>query len=347
MGLPAVSGALSTVDKPHFGSGAFTGDRGMHKPPRQLKIQGRIDPGRSLTPESGLSPKVTKLSPLLPHGSPRGRGGAWMRQHPRTKTRHVARFRGTLTWAAAESRPGACATSILVAPLPAVTPSPIRKRPRVLLVLQHNDHVPPGLLDAACAARAVRIEMVQLHRGGLLPPVAELASQACGVAVLGGTMCANDIHVSPPAPPSTPPDFPFLAAEKDFLRHCLQRQIPVLGLCLGAQLLAATGGSPVLRMPTAEVGFPDIQLSADMAADPIGKVLGPAMQAYLSNQPFLSFHQDTFQLPAGATLLASSPLTPQLFRLGTGLGVQFHPEATPSVFHHSHNTISQCLKNVL
>lgn len=109
--------------------------------------------------------------------------------------------------------------------------------------------------------------------------------------------------------------FPFLDGELDALRARLDENCPVLGVCLGAQLLAAAAGAAVYAGPVTEIGFSPVDVVADSAAAPFAGV------------PVLQWHGDTFELPAGARRVATSPVYEnQAFQLGSSLGVQFHPE---------------------
>jgi GMP synthase (glutamine-hydrolysing) len=114
--------------------------------------------------------------------------------------------------------------------------------------------------------------------------------------------------------------YPFLAAEKALVRAAVDAHVPVLGICLGAQLIAdAFGGNARPGQHGLEAGFIDVDYTDAGASDPVtGKL----------SRSVLSWHQDTFDLPSGATLLASSQRYLQAFRLGSALGIQFHPEAS-------------------
>ncbi|WP_068162508.1 type 1 glutamine amidotransferase [Rhodococcus phenolicus] len=134
------------------------------------------------------------------------------------------------------------------------------------------------------------------------------------IVVMGGPMGAYDGAV-----------VPWIDDEIDYLRSALAAGVPVWGVCLGAQLLAAALDAKVYPGGAPEVGVCDVELTDAAASDPVwGEV--PA------SFPTLQWHGDTFDLPVGATLLASSPAYPnQLFRHGRSYGVQFHLEAGPEV----------------
>lgn len=134
-----------------------------------------------------------------------------------------------------------------------------------------------------------------------LPPVAGLA----GLVVMGGPMNVDD------------PRHPGLAAERRLVRSAVEAQVPVLGVCLGMQLLARALGSTVHAGHGTEVGFGPVQV---VTADPLLGPLGP-------EPTVLHWHSDVAELPAGATLLARSDRTPvQAFRAGSAVGLQFHVE---------------------
>jgi GMP synthase (glutamine-hydrolysing) len=113
--------------------------------------------------------------------------------------------------------------------------------------------------------------------------------------------------------------YPGLAAIRDWLAEAVRREMPVLGICLGAQLLARALGASVVPGERKEIGFATV--AVDDPTDPILGGLAPGAKV-------LHWHGDVFELPSGATHLASSALTPhQAFRLGDAWGVLFHPEA--------------------
>jgi len=114
--------------------------------------------------------------------------------------------------------------------------------------------------------------------------------------------------------------------EKGFLRDAVGAGVPVFGACLGAQLLAASLGARVFPAPSPEVGVLDVELTPKGREDPVTGSL-PARFATLQ------WHSDTFDLPPGATLLASSPAYPhQAIRVGRAVyAVQFHLEVTEAM----------------
>jgi GMP synthase-like glutamine amidotransferase len=137
-----------------------------------------------------------------------------------------------------------------------------------------------------------------------------------GLIVLGGQMNADQIA-----------RYPFLGRERSFLRESVAEDVPVLGICLGAQLLARAFDASVVSAPVLELGFRTIRLTEEGAGDP---VLAP-----FDRTPVFQWHQDTFEIPNGAVRLAVGDEVPnQAFQLGrTCYAVQFHPEATLDGIH--------------
>ena len=123
-------------------------------------------------------------------------------------------------------------------------------------------------------------------------------------------------------------DVPLLRTERLFLREAVEEGVPVLGICLGGQLLARALGGDVRPAETPEIGWLDIVPTEDAAGDPVFRHLtGPA--------GVYQWHHDVFELPAGACLLARSELAEnQGFRVdgAEAWGIQFHPEAEPDLF---------------
>jgi len=118
---------------------------------------------------------------------------------------------------------------------------------------------------------------------------------------------------------------PWMRAEIELLRDALQDRVPVLGVCLGAQLLAAAAGAEVHRSPSPEIGWFDVARTEEGAADPL---LGRLPARFLAYE----WHSYAFALPAGSVELARSAACSQAFRLRDhAWGVQFHPEVIPAI----------------
>ncbi len=106
--------------------------------------------------------------------------------------------------------------------------------------------------------------------------------------------------------------------ERGFVAAAVEAHVPVLGICFGAQMLAAALGGEVRPADREEVGWHEVRPEPG-AADAI------------TAGPWFQFHRDTFTLPPAARLLATSDVGPQAFSYGSALAVQFHPEVTPGI----------------
>ena len=146
-------------------------------------------------------------------------------------------------------------------------------------------------------------------------PAAAMADVA-GLVVMGGPMSVHD-------------DLAWLADERTLLRAAVEAGRPVLGVCLGAQQLAAALGAPVMEGPAPECGVGEVHLTAEADRDP---VFGPAPTPL----PCVHWHGETFALPEGAVRLAgNAAYENQAFRFGDrAYGLQFHVEVTASLVAH-------------
>lgn len=172
-------------------------------------------------------------------------------------------------------------------------------------LLQHVPFEGPGLIAVQARAHGLQLDHRHLYRDDAVPSLEEVT----GLVVLGGPMAVGDAEAHP-----------HLAAEIDLLAAAVAANVPVLGICLGAQLLARALGAEVLPGATSEMGLGSVTLTDAGSRD---VVLGPAGPVL----PVLHWHNDTFTLPAGAELLASSDqCVNQAFRVGRAYGLQFHVE---------------------
>jgi GMP synthase (glutamine-hydrolysing) len=172
-----------------------------------------------------------------------------------------------------------------------------------VLVLQHSAIAGPGWLVDALEAAAIEFEVIDLGTGLPVPG----ATTWRGVVFLGGRMGAYDED-----------EYPFLADEKKYLAALVDEDVPVLGICLGAQLLADAFGGRTYKAPDSEAGLHALTLTEAGDADPL--------MATITDRVVVS-HGDTFHLPPEAVLLANSARYKHAYRMGSAFAVQFHPEA--------------------
>jgi GMP synthase-like glutamine amidotransferase len=119
---------------------------------------------------------------------------------------------------------------------------------------------------------------------------------------------------------------PWLHDERALLAELIDREVPVLGVCLGAQLLAGAAAAPVRRADEPEIGWYPVQTTAAARADPLIGALAPRFEA-------LEWHSYEFELPPGGAALAGSARCLQAFRVGEhAWGIQFHAEVTARDF---------------
>ena len=174
------------------------------------------------------------------------------------------------------------------------------------IVVQHLAFEDLGVFAPVLAERGWTVD----YRQAGCDAVSREEWLACDLAVLlGGPIGVGDVAL-----------YPFLREELALTQARMAADKPLLGVCLGAQLMAAAAGAHVHAGTAKEIGWGALTLSAAGMASPL---------AALRGAPVLHWHGDTFTLPEGAELLASSPVTPhQAFRMGPRqLALQFHAEA--------------------
>jgi GMP synthase (glutamine-hydrolysing) len=182
------------------------------------------------------------------------------------------------------------------------------------LVVQHIAVEGPGILTPCLETRGWEIETVALYAEAQLPKNPG-AYQA--IIVMGGPMGVYDDA-----------EYPFLRAEHDFLTQAIEQEVPLLGICLGSQLLAKALGARVYRNPYKEIGWDTVDLTVAGTADPVFTGVSSPVRVF-------QWHGDAFELPAEATRLASSVRCPnQAFRYRDRVyGLLFHLELTPDIIH--------------
>jgi GMP synthase-like glutamine amidotransferase len=171
---------------------------------------------------------------------------------------------------------------------------------RPVLVLQHDEDSPPGLLGEWLDARGLDWEL-----RWTTDQIPASPDGCAAVISLGSVASAND-------------DTPWVHRERGLVQAAVANDVPVLGLCFGSQMLARAAGGSVTVAPREEFGW----------VSPVGEP-GP-----VTDGPWFCWHGDAFTAPPGAATLATSPVSTQAFVLGPHLGIQFHPEVPLSMIRH-------------
>jgi GMP synthase-like glutamine amidotransferase len=164
-----------------------------------------------------------------------------------------------------------------------------------LLVIEHQADAPAGLVSGWAAGRGLAVTTLRPAAGQPLP---RSLGPGDKVVVLGSEETAFDDSI------------PWLADELTFVERALENDVAVLGICFGGQVLARLMGARVYRLGEPEIGWVSVA----------------SQRAGLADGPWLAWHRDGFERPAGSHELAAGQVSLQAFSLGPHLGLQFHPE---------------------
>jgi GMP synthase-like glutamine amidotransferase len=175
-----------------------------------------------------------------------------------------------------------------------------------VLSVTHGPSVPGGVFDDVVREAGHELERWVVPLGGAPQPAASYDA----IMVFGGSMHPDQDALHP-----------WLEREEEFLREVLAEDVPVIGVCLGAQMLARAAGAPVAPAPQPEIGWLPVELTPYGRAD---RVLG----ALPERTTALQWHSYAFGLPTEGVELARSAVCTQGFRVGRAWGIQFHAEAT-------------------
>jgi GMP synthase-like glutamine amidotransferase len=180
-----------------------------------------------------------------------------------------------------------------------------------VLILKHAEIEGPGLIEDFLVQQEIPYQTIDLYLGTPLPRPDDFSH----VVIMGGLMNVYEED-----------QYPFLINEDLFIKEAIQRGRAILGICLGAQLIAKALGAKVFKAPVQEIGWYDVSLTKVGSQDPL-------FSNFPKKFPVFQWHEDTFEIPHSAILLATSPLVPnQAFRYGdNAYGLQFHLEVTESM----------------
>jgi GMP synthase-like glutamine amidotransferase len=183
------------------------------------------------------------------------------------------------------------------------------------LAVVHQADAGPGVFAEEMEARGVQLDEWKLSERGTGPPL-EIADYDA-VLTFGGAMHADQEDRNP-----------WLRFEKDFLAAMLDDRMPILAVCLGTQVLAEAAGGEARRASEPEIGWFEIEVTDEGAADP---VIGPLAPSFTGFQ----WHSYEAVPPEGAAILARTSVCPQAYRIGDRVwGVQFHAEVTAADISH-------------
>jgi GMP synthase-like glutamine amidotransferase len=179
----------------------------------------------------------------------------------------------------------------------------------MILIIKHVEIEGPGLIGAFLLEKGFDIKVIELEKGERLFPNLEGIE---AVIILGGPMNVYQEK-----------EYPFLKEEDEFIRKLIDKGIPTLGICLGAQLIAKALGAKVEKAPQKEIGWYKVSLTPGGLKDPLFSGIEEEFFVF-------QWHEDQFQLPERAVLIATSQICKnQAFRYSQNIyGFQFHIEVT-------------------
>jgi GMP synthase (glutamine-hydrolysing) len=182
-----------------------------------------------------------------------------------------------------------------------------------VLVIKHVEIEGPGLIEDCLQQENTPYQILTLE-SSFRPPTLDNLTH---LVILGGPMNVYEED-----------RYPFLRTEDFFIKEAIQRGKSILGICLGAQLIAKALGARVFKAPVKEIGWYDVSMTRIGCIDPFFSQLPPRFSVF-------QWHEDTFDVPHGAILIATSAHVPhQAFRYGdNAYGLQFHLEVTREMIH--------------
>ncbi len=182
----------------------------------------------------------------------------------------------------------------------------------MILIIKHVFIEGPGFIGEFFQSVKFPMEIIELEKGDKFPDNFEKIK---AIIVMGGPMNVYEEE-----------QYPFLKEENEFLKKVIKSKIPLLGICLGAQLLAKAAGAKVQKGVSKEIGWHKVNLIPEGEKDLLFEGLGKKLEVF-------QWHEDQFDIPQGALWLAKSKTcSNQAFKLGkNAYGLQFHIEITPEM----------------
>lgn len=192
-----------------------------------------------------------------------------------------------------------------------------------VLIITHVESEGPGTLEHFLRSlEGIVIHRTRLYNGETFP---NEVREVDAIITMGGPMNVYDED-----------EYPFLKEETDFLANAIEANIPILGICLGAQMIAKACHASVNTAFEKECGWRDVSLTDIGRRDILFQGVADPIRAF-------QWHEDTFEIPHGGVLLAtSSECTNQAFRYGNAYGFQFHVEVTDGILTDWFDTVPEC-----
>jgi GMP synthase-like glutamine amidotransferase len=186
-----------------------------------------------------------------------------------------------------------------------------------VLILKNASKEGPGTIEDYLGLNRIPYSIIDLAKGEDVPDSGDYDT----LVILGGPMSVND-------------DLLYIRKEEELIRAFISEGKKVLGICLGAQIMAKAFGEKVYKGPAKEIGWLDIELGGEGLRDPAMQALYGARSNGEANRAIKVFqwHSETFNIPQGAVKLATSSLYPnQAFRIGDSYAFQFHIEVNRGI----------------
>ena len=189
------------------------------------------------------------------------------------------------------------------------------------LIIEHVDIEGPGLIEDFLTQQEIPYQIIDLNPDIRLPKPQDFTH----VVILGGLM---NVYEEDP--------YPFLREEDLFIKEAIRRGKTILGICLGAQLIAKALGAKIFKAPAKEIGWYDVSLTKIGSNDPL-------FSNFPKTFPVFQWHEDTFDIPKAGKLIATAcPISHQAFRYGENVyGLQFHLEVTEAMIREWMETFEE------